>query len=205
MSLTTNSKKESQSPVQIRRTVHRMDQGAKTTRFVLHPDQVRLAKSIDEMDGKARGAINIHALDTAKSGDITITRELMIIALARFPTGVLVKDLCEEILNEEKSAQGVNEIKQRVYSMLKRETARGTVEPEFGKGNLRKLTPSGMSEAALLIAKAQQIKDKCEQMAKAKARAQRTGTSPMVNSAFDLGRKVEMGVLTGLPAHSFQS
>ena len=58
MSLTTNSKKESQSPVQIRRTVHRMDQGAKTTRFVLHPDQVRLAKSIDEMDGKARGAIN---------------------------------------------------------------------------------------------------------------------------------------------------
>ena len=72
MSLTTNSKKESQSPVQIRRTVHRMDQGAKTTRFVLHPDQVRLAKSIDEMDGKARGAINIHALDTAKSDDISV-------------------------------------------------------------------------------------------------------------------------------------
>lgn len=206
MNLTSKQDREGPLPaVEVQRIVHRMDQGATKTRFILHPDQVRLAQTIDAIDGPVRGAVNIYALDTAKSGDLTITRELMLTTLARYPQGILAKDLCKAILDEEQSTLSADDIKQRVYSMLKRETTRGTVKPEFGKGSLRRLTPQGMSEAAILVADIARANASRERIAKAKALAHRKGTSTVVNSAFDLGRKVQMGVINGLPAHSLQN
>lgn len=201
----TINKNQPIAPVEVQRTVHSLSQGTVKTRFVLHPNHVRVGKGIDEIDGTTRNIGSVFDMNTAKSGEIVITRELMLSTLARYPQGILVKELCEVIIRDENSVRSVEEIKARVYAMLKREVKRGSIKPEFGKGNLRKLTAQGVEEAASIAVDMARQRASRERIAKAREKAQKNGTSTMVNSAFDYGRKVQLGVLSTLTKHSSQN
>jgi hypothetical protein len=169
-------------------TVHRINQGVVRTQFVLHPAYARLAKGIDALNGKTTGAA------FEKITDPVITREVFLCVMARHPEGILVHDLCEALLKEAKSELSVDDIKARIYAMLVREVGRGLVEPDHGKGKLRKLTSDGHREAALI----EQEKARVTALKATQNRiSEQTGTNqvPAANGVFDYAQKVGHGVI----------
>lgn len=149
-------------------------------RFELHPSHQRVADRIDEMN-RVRGA---------GGGVETVTREQVLIGMAAHPAGLTPTALCEAIVGRNDPC-----VAHRICAVLARETRRGLVAPDSGRGARRTLTEEGRRVAAVM-AEAEPLRQAQARAAERnQQRAQSDVASRRVSSIFDYARKVDAGVI----------
>ncbi len=176
-------KREAQPAAAVARIAH-TPQGVVRSTFVLHPSHERLAGSLERMEEPRAPAQVAAAGQTAG-----INRESVLTAMLAHEQGLTAAEISVVILgrNDERAVH-------RISAHLARETKRGLVVDQCGRGVKRRLTVKGREVAAQMELTSAQGKARQEQAAKVAAAAASAAAKARINGVFAYARKIELGL-----------